>query len=128
MGPWPGFGRRVSLAAGGERNRNPAGRIRIRPLPGVGILGLENPGGREALGLTRKRLEDPNRPVPGWGQPAGGGGVSVWSYFSRRTWIDRWVTSSHLAMRYMVTPAARAVASWAVTVAEASAWARPAVW
>ena len=64
---WPGFGRRVSLAAGGERNRNPAGRIRIRLLPGVGILGLENPkGGERSVGPDPKRLEDPNRPVPGW--------------------------------------------------------------
>ena len=87
MGPWPGFGRRVSLAAGGERTRNPAGRIRIRPLRGVDILGLENPKGERNVGPDPKRLEDPNRPVPGWGQPAGGGGGLVRSCVWSRTLI-----------------------------------------
>ena len=55
VGSWPGFGRRVSLAAGGERTRNSAGHIRIRPLPGVDILGLENPKrGGEKRGPDRK--------------------------------------------------------------------------
>ena len=106
----------------GRTNPEPGGPYPDPSPSGVDILGLGNPkGGERSVGLTRKGLEDPNRPVPGWGQPAGGGGVPVWSYFSRRACTARIWTSSHLAIRYMETPAARPAASAAVTEAEDSA-------
>ena len=125
---WQGFGRRVSLAAGRKRTRNPAGRIRISPLPGVRHPGAGKPkeGGREALGLTEK-VGRPEQACTASGQPAGGGGGLVRSCVWSRTLIARSVTSSHFAMRYMVTPSARAAASSAFTWAEASARARSMV-
>lgn len=45
----------------------------------------------------------------------------VWSWVCRRDWTACSLMLSHLAMRYMLIPAARPAASWVVTAAEASA-------
>ena len=133
VGSWPGVGceivagvRAAGVTRGWGRTKPEPGGPHPDPFPSR----CRHPGageperGREAWGLTRTSLGDPSRPVPGWGQPAGGGGVSVWSYFSRRSLIARCVTPSHMAIRYMEIPAARAAMSSEVTSAEASPRAR----
>ena len=97
MGSRPGVGCEIVAgvrAAGvtrgwGRTNPEPDG-----PHPNPAPSRCRHPGagkpqkGREALGLTRKRLEDPNRPVPVGVNRQVGEGVLVWSYFSRRS-LDR---------------------------------------